>query len=67
MDMGDLRGLATIFCVLAFGAVVYWAYGPSRKAGFEEAAEILFDEPESGMESISHPKAQPSGSEELEK
>ena len=62
MDMGDLRGLSTIFCILAFGAVVYWAYGPSRKAGFEEAAEILFDEPD-GMES----KSRPSDSKELEK
>ena len=42
MDMGDLRGLSTILCMLAFAAVVYWAYGPSRKEYFEEAAEILF-------------------------
>jgi cytochrome c oxidase cbb3-type subunit 4 len=47
MDMGDLRGVSTILCMLAFGAVVYWAYGPSRKADFQEAAEILFDEPDS--------------------
>ena len=53
MDMADLRGLSTIFCILAFGAVVYWAYGPSRKASFEEAAEILFDEHETGVESKS--------------
>ena len=49
MDMGDLRGLATVLCMLAFGAVVYWAYGPSRKEYFQEAGEILFDEPEPEM------------------
>jgi len=49
MDMGDLRGLSTILCMLAFAAVVYWAYGPSRKEYFQEAAEILFDESEPGM------------------
>ena len=63
MDMGGLRGLSTIFCILAFGAVVYWAYGPSRKASFEEAAEILFDEPEPGMK----PKSRVDDSKELVK
>ena len=63
MDMGDLRGLSTIFCMLAFGAVVFWAYGPSRKSDFQEAAEILFVEPEPGMES----KPKQAGGKELRK
>ena len=42
MGIEDLRGLSTILCMLAFAAVVYWAYGPSRKKYFEEAAELPF-------------------------
>ncbi len=42
MGIEDLRGLSTIFCMAAFFAVVYWAYGPSRKAKFEDAADLPF-------------------------
>ena len=44
MGMEDLRGLSTIFCMAAFIAVVYWAYGPSRKAYFDKAADLPFAE-----------------------
>ena len=47
MDLGDLRGLSTVFCMLAFAGVVYWAYGPSRKKHFDDAAELPFAEDES--------------------
>lgn len=42
MDAGDLRGIATILCMVAFLAVVIWAYAPSRKARFEEDAQLPF-------------------------
>ena len=42
MDINDLRGLATILCMCAFAAVVWWAYGPSRKAYFDKAAQLPF-------------------------
>jgi len=52
MDAGDLQGLATVLCMMAFAAVVYWAYGPSRKAKFEDAATLPFaDEPAHDNES----------------
>ncbi len=44
MDMTDLRGIATVLCALAFAAVVWWAYGPSRKKRFEEDAKMPFAE-----------------------
>ena len=44
MDINDLRGAATLFCMIGFFAVVYWAYGPSRKAGFEDAGNLPFVE-----------------------
>lgn len=42
MDAGDLRGIATILCMVAFFAVVVWAYSPSRKARFEQDAQLPF-------------------------
>lgn len=44
MDINDLRGLATIFCMVAFLSVVVWAYAPSRKKRFEEAANLPFED-----------------------
>jgi cytochrome c oxidase cbb3-type subunit 4 len=51
MDIGDLRGISTIFCMVAFAAFVYWAYGPSRKGYFEEAGMLPFSSKESVEES----------------
>ena len=47
MDITDLRPLSTIFCMMAFAAVVYWAYGPSRKQYFEEAGQLPFADADS--------------------
>ncbi len=44
MEVSDLRGLATVFCMASFIAVVVWAYTPSRKKDFEEAAKLPFGE-----------------------
>ena len=44
MDIDNLRGLGTIFCMLAFTAVVYWAYGPSRKDYFDTAGNLPFED-----------------------
>lgn len=42
MDINDLRGLATVLCMIGFLAVVYWAYSPARKKRFDEAAQLPF-------------------------
>lgn len=42
MDITDFRSLATVLCAIAFTAVVWWAYGPSRKEQFDEAAKLPF-------------------------
>ena len=44
MDINDLRGLATVLCMIGFFAVVWWAYGPSRRKHFEEAGRLPFDD-----------------------
>ncbi len=48
MDINDMRGLATLLCMVGFLSVVWWAYGPSRKSYFEDAADIPFKEDRSG-------------------
>jgi len=44
VDINDLRSLATVLCMIGFLAVVWWAYAPSRKASFEEAARLPFED-----------------------
>lgn len=48
MDINDLRGLSTVFAMVAFIGVCLWAYSSRRKSGFDEAANLPFaDEDES--------------------
>jgi cytochrome c oxidase cbb3-type subunit 4 len=49
MDITDMRSLATVLCAVAFAGVVWWAYGPSRRRQFDEAARLPFDD-EQGQE-----------------
>jgi cytochrome c oxidase cbb3-type subunit 4 len=44
IDLTDLRGLATVLCFVGFFAVLFWAYGPSRKQSFDAAAQLPFDD-----------------------
>lgn len=46
MDMSDLRALATVTTVIAFTAVVWWAYSSKRKSRFDEAANLPFADDE---------------------
>ncbi len=40
MDIGTLRGLFTLVCLLAFIVLVVWAYSSRRKAHFDEMAQM---------------------------
>jgi cytochrome c oxidase cbb3-type subunit IV len=42
MDINDLRTLATVLVAVAFAGIVWWAFGPSRKKYFDEAAQLPF-------------------------
>ena len=44
MDINDVRSLITVVSFIAFLAIVVWAYGSKRKAGFDEAARSVLDE-----------------------
>jgi cytochrome c oxidase cbb3-type subunit 4 len=50
MDIGTVRGLVTLALLLAFVAIVIWAYSKRRKAEFEEMAELPFHEYPPGKE-----------------
>ena len=44
MDIGTVRGLITLFVMLAFIGVLFWAYSRRRKADFDEMAQMPFRE-----------------------
>ncbi len=44
IDINTLRGLATVFCLVAFIAVVLWAYSDRKHKDFEEAANLPFQD-----------------------
>lgn len=46
MDINDLRGIATVFTMIGFLAVVFWAYSSKRKERFDEAANLPFADDE---------------------
>lgn len=42
VDINTLRSLVTGFSFILFIGVMVWAYRPSRKAAFDEAAQLPF-------------------------
>ena len=44
MEMGQVRGIATVFALSAFVAVVLWAYGSRPKTTFRDAARLPLEE-----------------------
>ncbi len=42
MDINGLRSLVTAFSFVLFVGILVWAYRPTRKAGFDEAAQLPF-------------------------
>ncbi len=46
MDINDLRGLSTVFLMMAFIGLCFWAYSSKRKKAFDEAANLPFADEE---------------------
>jgi cytochrome c oxidase cbb3-type subunit 4 len=44
MDINDLRGISTVFLMVAFLAMTIWAYSGKRKKSFDEAANLPFED-----------------------
>jgi len=42
MDINDLRVIVTVFALVAFLGIVFWAYSRKRKRDFEAAARLPF-------------------------
>jgi len=48
LDLNTLRTLVTVTAMATFLGIVWWAYGPSRKARFERDALMPFDADDAG-------------------
>ncbi len=46
MDINDLRGLSTVFLMITFIGMCFWAYDSKRKKPFDEAANLPFADEE---------------------
>jgi cytochrome c oxidase cbb3-type subunit IV len=42
MEINQLRSLVTVLAFIAFLAILVWAYKPSRKKTFDDAAQLPF-------------------------
>jgi cytochrome c oxidase cbb3-type subunit 4 len=47
MDINDLRSIMTVVFFILFVSIVIWAFRPSRKKEFDEAASLIMDNDES--------------------
>jgi cytochrome c oxidase cbb3-type subunit 4 len=52
MDINDLRGLSTLFLMIAFIGLCFWAYSSKRKKTFDEAAHLPFADDELNQRTI---------------
>lgn len=46
MDLNTLRALLTLLSLLSFVGIALWAYSSARKPRFEDAAQLVLDEPQ---------------------
>jgi len=42
--LNNLRSFSTILVMIAFAGICWWAFSPSRKAKFDEAANLPFSD-----------------------
>ena len=52
MDINDLRGISTVFLMVAFIGVCFWAYSSKRKKTFDEAANLPFADEDMNRRSL---------------
>ena len=51
MDINDVRGLGTVFALIAFLGIVAWAYSSSRKDRFKDDGDMIFKDDEMAQRS----------------
>ncbi len=47
MDINDLRGLSTLFLLVSFIGLCFWAYSSKQRSAFNEAANLPFADADS--------------------
>jgi len=52
VDINDLRGLSTLFLMIAFVGLCIWAYSKKRKVTFDEAANLPFADEEANRRTL---------------
>ncbi len=52
MDINDFRSIVTVMSFVVFIGIVFWAYSGRRKAAFDEAAQLVMDDDESGQVNV---------------
>ena len=52
MDINDLRGLSTLFLMITFIGMCFWAYSSKRKKTFDEAAQLPFADEELNQRTV---------------
>ncbi len=46
MDFATFNGLYTLFLIIIFVALIFWAYSKKQKKSFDNIANSIFDEPQ---------------------
>jgi len=46
MDFATFNGLYTLFLIIIFVALIFWAYSKKQKKQFDDIANSIFDEPQ---------------------
>lgn len=59
MSENELAGVWTLFAMIAFLGVCFWAYSPRRKDKFNEAANLPFADDDLHQESVDASSEQP--------
>ena len=55
-DLNSLRGLATVFCLIAFSGVVMWTCNSRKQQDFHEAAQLPFADEDINTNNNNHKK-----------
>jgi cytochrome c oxidase cbb3-type subunit 4 len=53
MDINDVRGLGTVFALIAFIGIIAWAYSTGRKGRFEDDGDMIFNDDDIAQRSSS--------------
>ena len=54
MDINTVRGIATVLAFAAFIGVCWWAFSAHQKKGFDEAANLPFEDDPQDQNSLKH-------------